>query len=264
LIIDNLLQYGFTVTPEDVNNCELLHAAVEKGYLKVVEEFLKYGIDVNMLYKRKYRSYTLLHVATKTKQEEVAKLLISYGADVNAQDKTGKTAIFYAAENADLKIAKLLLNNKANIQDYPEILYDAVMKGCRKIVKVLLQHGADVNTRDEGGRTALHFSARGEDIGFHGGEYVDDNVKGEIAKLLVSVGADVNAESDTGITALHIAAEQGWVKLIEAILECNADVNCKTDIDTTPLHIAAEDGYPECVEFLLQVGASVDSRDKCG
>jgi ankyrin repeat protein len=31
-IVKNLLQYGFTVSPEDVNNCKLLHAAVEKGY----------------------------------------------------------------------------------------------------------------------------------------------------------------------------------------------------------------------------------------
>jgi ankyrin repeat protein len=48
-----------------------------------------------------------LHVAAKNKQEEVAKLLISFGADVNAQDETGKTPIFYATQNADLKITKL-------------------------------------------------------------------------------------------------------------------------------------------------------------
>jgi len=30
-IVENLLQYGFTVNPEDVNNYKLLHAAVEKG-----------------------------------------------------------------------------------------------------------------------------------------------------------------------------------------------------------------------------------------
>ena len=50
-IVENLLQYGFTVSPEDVNNCELLRAAVKKGYLKIVEELLKYGIYVNKLYR---------------------------------------------------------------------------------------------------------------------------------------------------------------------------------------------------------------------
>ena len=78
-IIENLLQYGFTVNPEDVNNCELLHAAFEKGYLKIVEELLKYDIYVNKLYKSTCgKGYMPLHVATKNKQEEVAKVLISY------------------------------------------------------------------------------------------------------------------------------------------------------------------------------------------
>jgi ankyrin repeat protein len=50
-IVENLLQYGFIVNPEDLNNCKLLHAAVGKGCLKIVEELIKYGIDVNMLDK---------------------------------------------------------------------------------------------------------------------------------------------------------------------------------------------------------------------
>ena len=72
-----------------------------------------------------------LHVAIKYRQKEVAELLISYGADVNAQDGTGRPPIFYATENADLKIIKLLLTNKANVKDNPELLNDAVKEGQR-------------------------------------------------------------------------------------------------------------------------------------
>jgi ankyrin repeat protein len=140
-----------------VNNCKLLHAAVEKGYLKIVEELLKYGADVNMLYNSTSgKVYMPLHVATKNKQEEVAKLLISYGADVNVQDETGKVPIFYAIENVDLKITKLLLTNKADVKDNPELPYTAVKKECREIVEVLLQYSSDVNVSDKYGRTALH------------------------------------------------------------------------------------------------------------
>jgi len=102
-----------------------------------------------------------LHFATKDKQEEVAKLLISYGADINAQDETGKPPIFHALRNPYLKITKLLLTNKANIKDNPELLTIAVLNKCTEIVEVLLEHGADVNTSDEWGRTALHFTAAG-------------------------------------------------------------------------------------------------------
>jgi len=43
-IVENLLQNGSTVNPGDVNNCKLLHAAVEKGYLKIVDVLLKYRL----------------------------------------------------------------------------------------------------------------------------------------------------------------------------------------------------------------------------
>jgi len=265
-IIENLLQYGFTVSPEHTNNCELLHAAVEKGYLKTVEEHLKYGIDVNKLYKSKYGiHYMPLHFATKNKQEEVAKLLISYGADVNAQDETGKPPIFYAVLNADLKITKLLLTNKANIKDNPKLLNIAVWSECRETVQVLLEHGADVNTRDECGRTALHFTAIGENEElFRLCRSKNPNVKGEIAKLLLSRGANVNAQTEKGTTTLHAASGQGYVKLVEALLQYNADVNTKFKNDVTPLHTATYNGHIEIVKVLLKFGANVDSKDKCG
>jgi len=266
-IVKNLLQYGFTVNPEDVNNCKLLHAAVEKGYLKIVDELLKYDTDVNKLYKSKYgKGYMPLHVAAKNKQEEVAKLLISYGADVNAKDEIGKTPIFYATQNADLKITRLLLTNKANVKDDPELLNIAVKKECREIVEVLLEHGADVNTSDGCGRTALYFTALDEGgrfFGFHH-KFPDINVKGEIAKLLLSRGANVKAQTQNVTTTLHAATQKVYVKVVEALLEHNADVNCTVKTDITPLHIAAQKGHLEIVKVLLKFGAIIDSQDQHG
>jgi ankyrin repeat protein len=208
-----------------------------------------------------------LHVASKNKQEEVAKLLISYGADVNAQDKTGKTPIFYATLNVDLKITKLLLNNKANVKDNPELLNVAVRRECREIVEVLLEHGVDVNSSDEWGRTALHFTALGEDGGFFGYRHhkvPDINVKEDIAKLLLSRGANVNAQTKNGITTLLVATEKGYAEVVEALLEYNADVNCTVKNDMTPLHIAAQKGHLHVVEVLLKFGGSIDSTDEYG
>ncbi|CAL1682579.1 unnamed protein product [Lasius platythorax] len=318
-IVANLLQYGFTVNPEDVNNRTLLHAAVEKGYLEIVQELLKYGTDVNMLYNSRKgfmplriatknkqekviklaiscradvnvtdeigntrvfyatenvnmlhnsisgKGYIPLHIATKNKQEEVAKLLISYGADVNAQDETGKAPIFYATENADLKITQLLLTNKANIKDNPELLNIAVKKDCREIVEVLLQHDADVNTSDKYGRTALHFTALGENgefFEFHLDKDPDINVKGEIAKLLLSRGANVNARTKNDITTLHAATKKGYVKVVEALLEYNADVNSTVENDITPLHLSAQKGNEVISKMLLNKGANINAKQK--
>ena len=233
-IVDNLLQYGLTVNPEDANACKLLHAAVRKGYLTIVEELLKYGHDVNMLDKsRSKNGCTPLHVATKNKQEDVAKLLVSYGADVNAQDEAGKTPIFYAVE-----------------------------KNCREIVKLLLRHGADVNASDKCGRTALHFTALNEHVTSEC--ELDINVNVEIAKLLLRSGADVNAETVNYATTLHAATGKGYAKLVEVLLEHDADVNYAGKNYGAPLHVAAEGGKFSIVEVLLKFGADVDSKDQRG
>ena len=72
----DLLQYGFTVNSKSANN--FMHAAVEKGCVKIVEELLTYGAHVNKLYKSALGKGSL-HVAIKSGQKEVAKLLINYG-----------------------------------------------------------------------------------------------------------------------------------------------------------------------------------------
>jgi ankyrin repeat protein len=241
--------------------------------LEVVLQLLECGIDVNMLYRPKYGNpktgYMPLHVATMNKQEEVAELLIRYGADVNATDEIGNTPILYAAKNKDLKITKLLVTNKANVQVNPGLLI-AVKNASREIVEILLQHGAEVNTSDEDGRTALHFTVS---IRYC------DNVKVQMTKFLLSRGGNVNAETKTGQTPLHTAAKLGCVKVVEALLEYNADVNCTSEYDrttlriaaepkdkygTTPLHFAATNGHVQCIGVLVKFGASIDCEDECG
>ena len=196
-IVTDLLQYGLTVNPKDAKN--LMYSAVKNGYLELVEELLKHSTDVNILFNAACRNgYKPLHVAIRYRQKEVAELLLSYGADVNAPDETGRTAIFYATEKADLEMTELLLTNKANVKDNPELLNDAVRDGHREIVEVLLQHGADVNGSDKYGRKPLHFiiTDRRRMYQLRYREVPDINVKTEVAKLLLSKGADANTRME--------------------------------------------------------------------
>lgn len=64
--------------------------------------------------------------------------------------------------------------------------------GCRHpaIVKVLIEHGADINARDDTGFTPLHWA-------------VGRNAP-ETARLLVESGADVNAKTNEGKTPRKI------------------------------------------------------------
>jgi ankyrin repeat protein len=111
------------------------------------------------------------------------------GWDVNAQgEKYGRTALHLAAMNGHLEI-----------------------------VKLLLEHGADVNakTKEGYGYTALHSAASNGHL--------------EIVKLLLEHGADVNAKTKYGgYTALHSATMNGHLEIVKLLLEHGADVNAKT------------------------------------
>ncbi|CAG9760193.1 unnamed protein product [Ceutorhynchus assimilis] len=209
-----LLECGAAVDNQDTDR-SVLQLAVGIGSLLIVEEVLKYCPDINNATNRNSLEIAVRGCRGKgqKKQEEIAKLLISYGAKLNTQDETGKTPIFYATKNADLKMIELLLTNGAIVEDDPELLYIALRKEYKEIVEALLQHDADINACDNYGRTALHFTASDQHEYFRVRDYFpslcsdnfsvfsfnnkepDSNIKGEIAKLLLSKGAHVDVQT---------------------------------------------------------------------
>lgn len=92
--------------------------------------------------------------------------------------------------------------------------------------QTLLAAGADVNGREAGGWTALHWAAA--------------NGQRATATLLIEAGADVDAANDDGDTPLTLAARRGALGVTQELLQAGADV-AKFDGDgDTPLDIAVD------------------------
>ena len=88
------------------------------------------------------------------------------------------------------KIVKLLIDNGADVDAQPKYgdtaLVDAIYEGHTEIVKLLVDKGADVNVKNKFGYTALL-----ETCGQPG-------VKSETVRQLIDIGADVNAKDENG------------------------------------------------------------------
>ena len=77
-------------------------------------------------------------------------------------------------------------------------------QGTHRTVAWLITHGADVNARGPGSRTAVHFAAQ-------------RNIGPKTLALLVDNGADLAALDDDGQMPLDIAKRHGKTRLVEWI-----------------------------------------------
>ena len=163
------------------------------------------------------------------------------------------------------EIAKLeaLLEQGANVDSRDDKGRTALMAACKagqlESVRLLISRGADVNARDNEGDSVLTYGVINIDE--------DSSSKNdrrsrqvEIVKTLLASGADVNAQR-SGWTPLLCAVSHGNNDIVAMLLSRGADLNARTDTGMTALARAIYDGRLQVFRMLLEAGADVNSRD---
>ena len=237
---------------------------------------------------------TLLIVASKYGHTNAVNVLLQYGANVALTDKSGRTALHFAAGSSDnsCEILRCLIENGADIDkgrnDNQTPLMIAAQKGHVSVATFLIEHGANVDLQDENGNTALHHTLYGSDVSCEilsclTGSGADVNGVNKVkhtplmiaAKrghlnaltLLIKHGAhDVDLQDSDGYTALHYAVYSSDIscEILSCLIGIGADVNARTNNGVTPLMIAAEEGHINGVTSLVKCGANVDLQDRYG
>jgi len=136
------------------------------------------------------------------------------------------------------------LDYKANLNTINNSFLIAVVKGNERIIKLLLEYGADVSIKDEYGRTVLiHAILNG---------YTN------IADQLLKRGADINIKDHYEKTPLLYAIEKVYAMIVKLLIENNVDVNIKDQVGNTPLMYAIESGDVRIVELMLNYQQEID------
>jgi hypothetical protein len=139
------------------------------------------------------------------------RLMIAQGVDVNEIDRGyySRTALHVAVERNNLKMVKILLNA-----------------------------GADLKIRDQYQNTPLMS--------------INWSTTPEIIQTFTQYGADLNARNRSGQTALMNATRVGNIKAVQALLESGADVLIRDDFDNSALDMAYADNIKQ---ILITYGA---------
>jgi len=93
-----------------LTNLKLIVAA-ERGNLKIIQEMVDAGGDVNISDEV---FGTPLGAATASARYEAVKLLLDKGADVNAADSQGYTPLMWAAQSGNPDLVRLFLSRGAD------------------------------------------------------------------------------------------------------------------------------------------------------
>ena len=191
----------------------------------------------------------LLDAINENNFEEVVKL-ITAGANVNAADEFGYTALMYAAEFHEKEIAKLLVEqgadvnavNKQGSSTY-EIFIHLYGKNSG-IVEFLVQHGAKTNVHN------LFIEA------------IKNNNKDEVLKF-INNGANLNHifYIPSEYTPLSMAAKYDSKEVAELLIEHGAEVNPEPLEYYFPLSAAAEWNAKNVAEVLINHGARLYADD---
>lgn len=230
-------------------------------------ELLNYADDLNKLkemandkglleQKTNQDNVTPVMYLISMKKPEAAKILVQKGANLNWQDRWGQTAPMYALEQGYDDLLWYMISKKPDLDvqtndtDYT-ILWLAINKGNMRVLKWLVDAGADVNHKSREGDTPLAFAVYKNDVKI-------------VSYLLSSKTIKPDAPARDGVTPLMFAAQNGNAQIISMLIKSGAKPNAANKDGLTPMHGAASSGKVEAIKALIKAGAKIDVPEKGG
>lgn len=194
-----------------------------------------------------------------TRNSEALQSLLETGAKVTISNKSGSTLheVPGRGGNIDQIIAQAatisICRNEGTYRRYTGSgLHWAIKTGGGKLLKLLLNGGADIENTDSELKTPLDLAAS---IG-----------NAELVRVLLEKGADRSSRARFGCTPLHRARDKAHMEAFRALLEENgAAIRYKDGAHL--IHVVAAHPFGDdvdAIQMLLQRGAKVTDKDDLG
>ncbi|KAL5355544.1 ankyrin repeat-containing domain protein [Aspergillus floccosus] len=220
------------------------------------------GMLLSRLNLRKHNLWTLEEYAARNGHEGIVKLLIARGAVTN--EPLSDSMLEIAAEYGQKTVVRLLLDNISDLTHAEKALNRAAIQGHVNVVRLLIDHGVGIESRDDRGQTPLHSVVKQILLGTDG-RHERIGAMHEIARILLSRGAnqiphpikvtasivpDINKTDESGRTLLSWAAEHGHDAIVEVLMRHGADSSVKDNRGRTALDLAQERGHSVVIQLL--------------
>ncbi|KAF7939345.1 uncharacterized protein EAE97_007425 [Botrytis byssoidea] len=230
-----------------------LMIAASKGYEPGVKKLLAADVDIHL---KDMNGRTALSWGAEIGQLGILTQLIESGLTLSNSCMTKYSPMFVAVENGRHEAIRLFLANGADSNevdnDGNSVLCHAVICGRTECVKVLIEHGAELEKMSGMYKqTALSFAAKKGNL--------------EKVKLLLTSGARVDAQDTDGWTPLIWALKCEHPKVVKLLLgeevESVSSKNRYMEQLDSAMTLACNTGDEDLVEQLLHLGVSSNVQD---
>ncbi|KAM6992173.1 NF-kappa-B inhibitor alpha-like [Tautogolabrus adspersus] len=162
-------------------------------------------------------------------------------------------AVIHEATDHALQMIKLSKNHSfLNVQNHQRqtALHLAVITEQPQLVEKLLKAGCDPRLSDDSGNTALHIACKKGSLACFG--VITQNCQRHLSSIM-------SFPNYNGQNCLHLASINGYISLVETLVQLGADINAQEQCSgRTSLHLAVDLQNPTLVRRLLELGADVN------
>ncbi|HEX3446478.1 MAG TPA: ankyrin repeat domain-containing protein [Chthoniobacterales bacterium] len=189
---------GFNVNAQNAAGKTALMVASERGKTGLTKQLLDRKADPNVTGPD---GVTALILAAQNDQPDIVKILLQNRADPDKEDNNGWTALSTAAYHGSARCVQILADRSKT--DLSRALLFATLSERKDVIKILLDYGAEVDSRSGDGRTPLILAAS----------------KGnkDLVSMLLQAGADPSLTDQSGATAESTAAAKGFREIAELL-----------------------------------------------
>jgi ankyrin repeat protein len=260
--VQKLIEKGANPNIFDKNKMSPLHiAAMQRDVNPIIDLLLAHPkVKVDDV---DGKGHTALHLAASESNVNAVQKLIEKGANPNIFDKWGQSLLHVAAWERDgiAVIDLLLAHPKVEVikfiddvdEDGQTALHFAAYKSNVKVVKNLINKGANPNIYDKRGQSPLHLAAWQRD----GIPIIDLLLEAQKVKGI----GDVDDANEKGRTALHYAAAHSNEITAEHLINKGADVNRRDNKGYTPLHLAATGPHAKDMNIIDVLLRNINEED---